>query len=87
MIIEALAQASGVLGFKSVGKTAEDGLLYLFAGINDVRFKRTVVPGDQLLLESKLITQKRNIWKFEVVASVEGELATSGLLTCAIIEQ
>ena len=87
VIIEALAQASGILGFHAVGKTAEDGLLYLFAGIDDVRFKRPVVPGDQLLLESRIIYRKRNIWKFEVEASVDGELATSGLLTCAITEQ
>lgn len=85
-IIEALAQASGILGFRTVGKTPEDGLLYLFAGIDKVRFKRQVVPGDQLVLESTIITSKRNIWKFDVAASVDGEIAVSGVLTCAITE-
>ena len=86
VIVEALAQASGILGFKTVGKTPEDGLLYLFAGIEDVRFKRRVVPGDQLILESTIVASKRHIWKFSVKAIVEGEVAVSGLLTCAITE-
>jgi len=86
VIIEALAQASGVLGFKTVGKTPEDGFLYLFAGIDNVRFKRKVVPGDRLTLESKVVTRKRNIWKFDVVASVDGVVSVSGLITCAIVE-
>lgn len=85
-IIEALAQASGILGFRTFGKTPDDGLLYLFAGIDDVRFKRPVVPGDQLVLESSIITNKRNIWKFDVKATVDGQLAVSGVLTCAITE-
>lgn len=86
VIIEALAQVSGILGFKTVGRLPEDGLLYLFAGIDGVRFKRRVVPGDRLVLESKILTNKRNIWKFDVSATVDGELAAGGTLTCAIIE-
>ena len=86
VIIEALAQASGILGFKTVGKTPEDGLLYLFAGIENVRFKRRVVPGDQLMLHSRVVASKRHIWKFDVEAVVDGEVAVSGLLTCAITE-
>lgn len=86
VIIEALAQASGILGFKTVGKYPDDGYLYLFAGINDVRFKRRVVPGDQLRLESRVASNRRNIWKFEAEARVDGEVAVSGTLTCAITE-
>ena len=86
VIIEALAQASGILGFKTVDQKPEDGLLYLFAGIDGVRFKRKVVPGDKLTLESSIITRKRNIWKFDVKASVDGVLAASGVITCAITE-
>lgn len=87
VIIEALAQASGILGFKTVDKYPEDGYLYLFAGIDNVRFKRRVVPGDQLILESKVVMSKRHIWKFEVTAKVDEEVAASGLLTCAIIDE
>ena len=86
VIIEALAQASGILGFRTVDKKPEDGLLYLFAGIDNVRFKRKVVPGDRLILESTVITKKRHIWKFDVKASVDGDLAASGTITCAIVE-
>jgi 3-hydroxyacyl-[acyl-carrier-protein] dehydratase len=86
VIIEALAQASGILGFRTMNQTPDDGYLYLFAGIDDVRFKRKVVPGDKLTLESKVITRKRHIWKFDVNASVDGDLAISGILTCAIVE-
>lgn len=83
MIIEAMAQASGILGFKSLGKTPDDGSIYLFAGIDDVRFKRQVIPGDRLQLESRVISSKRGIWKFECKASVDGALAASATILCA----
>ncbi len=86
VIIEALAQASGILGFRTMDQTPDDGYLYLFAGIDNVRFKRKVVPGDKLTLESKVITRKRHIWKFDVKATVDEDLAISGILTCAIVE-
>ena len=65
MTIEALAQASGILGFLSTGTTADDGKLYLFAGVDKVRFKRPVVPGDKLMLSSEVEAVKRNIWRFK----------------------
>ncbi|GAB2191814.1 3-hydroxyacyl-ACP dehydratase FabZ [Sessilibacter sp. MAH2] len=83
MIVEALAQASGVLGFKSLEKTPQDGSLYLLAGIDDVRFRRQVTPGDRLMLESKVVSVKRGIWKFDAKASVDGELACSCVIMCA----
>ena len=83
LIIEALAQASGILGFKTLDKRPSDGSIYLFAGIDDVRFKRQVVPGDQLRLESKVLSAKRGIWKFECKASVDGVLAASATILCA----
>ena len=83
MIVEALAQASGILGFKTQDKTPEDGSIYLFAGVDKVRFKRQVVPGDRLVLESKVMTVKRGIWKFDCKATVDGELAASAIIMCA----
>jgi len=83
MIIEAMAQAAGILGFKSMNKKPEDGSMYLFAGIDDVRFKRPVVPGDRLQLESRIISEKRGIWKFECKATVDGVLAASATILCA----
>lgn len=83
MIIEALAQASGILGFKTIGKTPQDGSVYLFAGADKVRFRRQVVPGDRLQLEAKVVSEKRGIWKFDCIASVDGELAASATILCA----
>ena len=83
MTIEALAQASGILGFVSSGTSADDGKLYLFAGVDKVRFKRPVVPGDKLVLASEIEAVKRNIWRFKTSATVEGEIACEATLLCA----
>lgn len=83
MTIEALAQASGILGFVSTDTSADDGKLYLFAGVDKVRFKRPVVPGDRLLLASKIEAVKRNIWRFRTSATVDGEVACEATLLCA----
>ena len=84
MIVEALAQVSGILGFKTLGQKPEDGYLYLFAGIDNVRFKRQVVPGDRLDLESEVVSERRGIWKFAGKASVDGELAATVDILCAV---
>lgn len=83
LIIEAMAQAAGVLGFKTMNKTPEDGSIYYFVGSDKARFKRPVVPGDRLQLEAKILTEKRGIWKFECKATVDGELACSATIMCA----
>jgi 3-hydroxyacyl-[acyl-carrier-protein] dehydratase len=83
MIIEALAQAAGVLGFKSQEKLPRDGYLYYFVGADDVRLKRPVVPGDQLMLEAELVVVRRGIYKFQCKASVDGELACEATILCA----
>lgn len=83
LIVEAMAQACGVLGFKSMNKTPEDGSIYLFAGIDDVRFKRQVIPGDQVYIEAQILSEKRGIWKFACKATVDGQLVTSATIMCA----
>lgn len=83
MIIEAMAQASGILGFKTMDKTPQDGSVYLFAGAEKVRFRRPVVPGDRLQLESSVVSKKSGIWKFDCKASVDGQLAASAIILCA----
>jgi 3-hydroxyacyl-[acyl-carrier-protein] dehydratase len=82
LIVEAMAQAAGILGFKTVGKTPEDGSIYLFAGVDGVKFKRQVVPGDQLTLKVDYVSDRRNIWKFEGKAYVGDELAATASITC-----
>ena len=77
LIIEALAQVSGVLGFVMNNVKPEPGTVFLFAGAEKVRFKKPVVPGDQLELKSKLVMQKLGIYKYNCVASVDGIVAAT----------
>ena len=83
MILEAMAQASGILGFKTMNKKPEDGSIYLFAGVDQARFKRQVIPGDRLQLESTVVSVKSGIWKFSCRATVDGALAASANILCA----
>jgi len=83
LTVEAMAQAAGILGFYSQNKTAEDGSTYYFAGADRLRFKRPCVPGDQLMLRAKVLSVRSGIWKFEVSAHVEDELAASATILCA----
>ena len=83
LIVEAMAQASGILGFKTLEKTPENGSLYVFAGIDKARFRKRVGPNDSIDLFSQVVNEKRGIWKFETRAEVEGELACSATIMCA----
>ncbi len=83
LILEAMAQAAGILGFKTNGKKPVDGSIYYFVGCDNARFKRKVVPGDQLQIEAALVTEKRGIWKFDCKASVDGEFCCSATILCA----
>src|SRR5690554_3491848 len=83
LIIEALAQAAGVLGFKSQEKRPEDGYIYYFVGADNVRLKRPVVPGDCLTLEAEIVTVRSGIYKFECKASVGTALACTATIMCA----
>lgn len=83
LIVEAMAQAAGILGFKTMGKKPQDGSIYYFVGSDKLRFKRPVVPGDQLQLEAQILSERRGIWKFEVRASVDGDTVSSATILCA----
>jgi len=80
LILEALAQATGILAFQSMKDELSKDNLYLFVGIDNARFKKQVVPGDQLHLKVKLLKEKRGIWKFEAEAYVDDQLACSAVL-------
>lgn len=77
LILEAMAQAGGVLAYKSTNTSPSDGALYYFAGIDNARFRRVVEPGDQLRLEVKVLRSKSELWKLEGSAYVGDELACS----------
>ena len=69
--------------FKTQVKTPADGSIYMFVGADNLRFKRPCVPGDQVYLYSKILGERRGIWKFEVRAEVEGKLCASATILCA----
>ena len=81
MILEALAQVAGVLGFKTSGNSDD---LYLYAGVDKARFKIPVVPGDRMNMEVTLIKERRGIWKFHGIASVDGKVACEAEFMCAM---
>ncbi|BBB28539.1 3-hydroxyacyl-ACP dehydratase FabZ [Neptunomonas japonica] len=83
LIVEAMAQAAGILGFKTMDKKPQDGSIYYFVGSDKLRFKRPVVPGDQLKLEASILSEKRGIWKFAVKATVDGDMVSSATILCA----
>lgn len=83
LLTEAMAQAAGILGFKSMDKTPEDGSMYYFVGADKLRFKRPCVPGDQVMLRAKILSARRGIWKFDVSADVDGKSCASATILCA----
>jgi 3-hydroxyacyl-[acyl-carrier-protein] dehydratase len=86
LVIEALAQAAGILSFKTIQSQAQAGQIYFFAGIDNCRFKRPVVPGDVLMLEVSIERHARGIWKYKTKAMVDGQLAAEADLMCALRE-
>jgi 3-hydroxyacyl-[acyl-carrier-protein] dehydratase len=84
LVVEAMAQACGILAVMRAGLSAESGQILYFAGIDNARFKRPVVPGDQLVFEVRLDKQKRDLWKFVARATVDGQLACEAELMCVL---
>ncbi|HEX5125278.1 MAG TPA: 3-hydroxyacyl-ACP dehydratase FabZ [Rhodocyclaceae bacterium] len=84
LIIEAMAQAAAILSFKTQGILPDENSVLYFAGIDNVRFKRPVTPGDQLTFDMKIVRHMRGIWKYAGSAHVGDELAAEAELMCAI---
>ncbi|WP_246128542.1 3-hydroxyacyl-ACP dehydratase FabZ [Pleionea sediminis] len=83
LILEALAQATGILAFKTMGELPDADSLYYFVGIDNARFKRPVEPGDQVQLKVEVVKRKRDMWKFKAEATVDGTVVCSADLMCA----
>ncbi len=83
LIMEALAQAAGILSFKTMEEKPSPDTVFYFAGIDEARFKRPVMPGDRLDLHVVIERQMRGIWKYSAEAKVDGQLAASAKLMCA----
>ncbi len=80
LIIEAMAQTTCLLA--TVTDESEKDMIYLLTGVEKVRFKRQVLPGDQLLLQASLVKRRRGIWVFEASASVAGQSVSSAEIKC-----
>ena len=83
MIIEALAQAAGILAFITADVVPDEATQFYFVGIDEARFRKPVQPGDQLILTAKLERQMRGIWKFSTIAYVGDNEVTSAAMMVA----
>lgn len=82
LILEAMAQATGLLAFKTFGAPKENELYY-FASIDEAKFRKPVTPGDQLMIEVEFLKERRGIALFNGVARVDGDVVCSAQLKCA----
>ena len=83
LIMEALAQAAGILSFKTMGELPDPNSVFYFVGIDEARFKKPVMPGDQLHLNVTIERQMRGIWKYKAEARVDGQIVAEAKLMCA----
>lgn len=86
LIMEALAQTGALFVVKSLGVSASEKL-FLFTGIESAKFRRPVVPGDQLMLEAHVLRHKMNIWKMQGRATVDGVLVAEGVFSAAVVDK
>ena len=84
LVIEAMAQAAGILSFKTMERLPSDDSVYYFVGIDNARFKRPVGPGDQLILKATVAMNRRGMWKFSCRAEVDGQVAAEADLICTL---
>ena len=87
LILEAMAQAGGILSSLTLNQSFGEGGVYYFVGIDKARFKRPVVPGDQIVIKTVLSRKLKNIWKFKAVASVDDEVCCTAELMCTYKEE
>ena len=83
LIMEALAQAAGILSFKTMDTKPDANSVFYFVGIDGARFKKPVMPGDQLHLHVEILRQMRGIWKYKAEARVDGQVVAEAELMCA----
>ena len=84
LILEAMAQAAGILVFRTLGSKPDDKSVYYYAGIDNARFKRPVEPGDQLMIEVLILGSKRGVWKFGCTAHVADTLVAEADILCTV---
>ena len=85
LILESMAQATGILAFTMVGNPNADELYY-FASVENAKFRKPVIPGDQMVLDVEFLKERRGIARFTGVASVDGDVVCSAELMCAKVK-
>lgn len=80
LIVEAMAQVAGVLAFKS----GMEGTGVLFMSIEKVKFRKPIIPGDQIIFEVRVSHRRGNVWKFEGIAKVDEKVATEAEFTAMV---
>ena len=86
LVVEALAQAAAILSFKTLNEKPNDHSVYYFVGIDKARFKKPVIPGDQLKLNVSIERTIKGIWKYKGIALVEDEIAAEAEIMCVLKE-
>ena len=84
LVVEALAQASAILAFKTTGTKSDDKSIYYFVGIDNARFKKPVCAGDQLILKVAILRTMRGLWKFACTAEVDGQVVAEAEVLCTM---
>ena len=86
LVVEALAQSAAILSFKTLNEKPNDHSVYYFVGIDKARFKKPVIPGDQLKLNVSIERTIKGIWKYKGIAMVEDEIAAEAEIMCVLKE-
>jgi 3-hydroxyacyl-[acyl-carrier-protein] dehydratase len=86
LIVEAMAQAAAILSFKTMDTKPSEESVYYFAGIDNARFKKPVGPGDQIILNVKIVRILKGIWKYSGIATVDDEVVAEAGMMCILKE-
>jgi 3-hydroxyacyl-[acyl-carrier-protein] dehydratase len=86
LIVEAMAQAAAILSFKTINEKPNDHSVYYFAGVENARFKKPVIPGDQLHLNVSIERKIKGFWKYKGVALVDNGVVAEAEITCILKE-
>jgi 3-hydroxyacyl-[acyl-carrier-protein] dehydratase len=86
LVVEAMAQAAAILSFKTANKKPNENSVYYFVGIDNARFKKPVIPGDQLFLHVTIERMLRGIWKYKGTAKVNEQVVAEAEMMCILKE-
>jgi 3-hydroxyacyl-[acyl-carrier-protein] dehydratase len=87
MILEVMAQATGILALRTLDEPLSENSIYYFAGVDGARFRAPVVPGDQLIVRVEIVRHKRGVWKVNSTATVDDKVVAEAQLMGALRKQ